>query len=116
VCTLWLTLPVPLMLPARYKQQYASHAAHCSPPTKTGGGYWYMERARQAATSSSPFLGRTQYQADLLEGPATAAAQLASSSGVATTLVGYQAGRAKRCVCVGGGGGGWGGALARCAA
>lgn len=65
-----------------------------APFTKTGGGYWFTERQRQAGPSK-PFIATTAYRSEMLQGGETAARQLRSSEGVRSTLVGYEASRAR---------------------
>ncbi|GBF97074.1 hypothetical protein Rsub_09547 [Raphidocelis subcapitata] len=72
----------------------ASRAAHPGGLASAGGGYWFEERSRVAAGRRQPFLGTTTYRAELLQGPATAARQLAASQHVPATLVGYSVARA----------------------
>lgn len=71
----------------RYRSTFtpADASAYALPRGHSGGGYWFETRQREAAGNTPPFRGTSTYQAELLHGGDSAAAQLAAAEDVSTT-------------------------------
>eukprot|EP00877_Chromochloris_zofingiensis_P009496 jgi/Chrzof1/47/Cz01g01170.t1 len=81
---------------SEYANSYQPDLSAYKPLSKTGGGYWFEERSRQAAGNSPPFLATTTYKAEVIDADATARAQLNQSLNVSQTLVPYEVARSRR--------------------
>lgn len=98
--SLTLLCPALTCFASRYRATYVADPAAYKVPTKTGGGYWFEERQRQAAGNTTPFNSSTTYAAEMLQGEQTQQQKKQLVEGLPSTLVKYQVARHHR----------WGGA------
>jgi hypothetical protein len=85
---------------SRYRATYVANPAAYKVPTKTGGGYWFEERQRQAAGNTAPSgcgNSSTTYAAEMLQGEQTQQQKKQLVEGLPSTLVKYQVARDHRC-------------------
>ncbi len=77
----------------RYRANYVADPSAYKAPSKTGGGYWFEERQRQAAGNTAPFSSSTTYAAEMLQGQQNPQQQKQQVEGLPSTLVKYQVAR-----------------------
>lgn len=78
---------------SEYVNKYVPKPHDYKTPSKTGGGYWFAQRA---LTESPPFVATTTYDAEVCKGPETKREQLSKTKGLSCTLVNYEAARQNR--------------------
>lgn len=78
---------------SEYAHKYVPKPGDYKVPTKTGGGYWFSQRA---LTASPPFVQTTIYDADMNHGAETKKEQLDKTMGLSCTVVNYEAARQRR--------------------
>lgn len=78
------------MLTCRYSDRYRKVMEDTQPTSKTGGGYWLSMRKVQEKV---PFIAKTTYQQEILNGEETAAQQLDKTIGLTCTIANYDAAR-----------------------